>query len=131
MLPIQYRKCNLQILFPYQKYLLTVFILMNSPYLGRNADLAIEDAALLAKLLSDDSLNIEQAFRLLYEKRVSKTDKVLTTSVRMGKYELAKSKIGCFFRNLMYKAAHKTGFTHISIARKYYSATEDIFEYLI
>jgi 2-polyprenyl-6-methoxyphenol hydroxylase-like FAD-dependent oxidoreductase len=101
------------------------------PYLGRNADLAIEDAALLAKLLSDDSLNIEQAFRLLYEKRVSKTDKVLTTSVRMGKYELAKSKIGCFFRNLMYKAAHKTGFTHISIARKYYSATEDIFEYLI
>jgi len=96
------------------------------PYMGQGANLAIEDAAVLASLLSRDDLSFEQVFKMFYEIREPKTTQVLSTSMRMGKFQLASSTLGCFFRDTMSKLMNKFGVYERIIAKQREASLKDI-----
>lgn len=94
--------------------------------MGQGANLAIEDAAVLASLLSRDDLSFEQVFKMFYEIREPKTTQVLSTSMRMGKFQLASSTLGCFFRDTMSKLMNKFGVYERIIAKQREASLKDI-----
>lgn len=92
------------------------------PYLGQGANQGIEDAAFLAKSLTDPKYSsIEEALVGFHEARHKKVGvmfcrilqyevfDLVNKSTMMGKLELAKSDIGSTLRDFTFKMANKSG----------------------